>query len=323
MSDNKKQIIKELVEFINNRAPEFEVQTEVDNVVYGITLDVYVPDRKLALAVNDRNEVSEEVLTENGASLKEAKIYNQNKTLACEAEGIRLIHIFDDLWAAKKPILQSIIALSLGKPDEIVYARKLEIRELPYVDVKHWLEQNHLYNRRPTPINICLVDPKTDEIYACMTFGKPMHNNAKESFEYELVRYAPKLFTSVVGGPQRLWKYFLKTYNPRSVSCYADYSLFTGSLYKKLGFDFEKYSEPCNWYVTPNNKRYHRGNFTKVKLKRKGIPVYDGINAHKCVQLHYGQKEGWKTFWDCGSLRFYWRNREHPYYKEKESDMDD
>lgn len=316
---NKETIVNELIEFINERAPEMEVLTNVDNVVNGVVLDVYVPERQLALAVNVRDEVSEEVLTEEkGLSLKEAKLYNQKKIIACERAGIRLIHVFDDLWASKKSIMQSIIALALGKPDKVVYGRKLKIVELPYKDVKGWLEENHLYNRRHTSINICLIEPVSGEIYACMTFGKPMHTNAKENFEYELVRYAPKLFTAVVGGPQRLWKYFLKTYKPRNVSCYADYSLFTGSLYKKLGFDFEQVSDPCNWYVNLENKRYHRGNFTKIKLRKKGVPVYDGISAHKCVQLHYGKLEGWRTYWDCGSLRFYWRNWEHPYYKDKE-----
>ena len=47
-----------------------------------------------------------------------------------------------------------------------------------------------------------------------MTFSKPRFNN---QYDYELIRFCSLKGFNVIGGASKLWKYFLKKYNPKSV----------------------------------------------------------------------------------------------------------
>jgi hypothetical protein len=66
-----------------------------------------------------------------------------------------------------------------------------------------------------------------------MTFSKPRFNR---NYKYELVRFASKLGTQVIGGASKLLKYFEINYNPKSIISYADRRYSNGKLYYALGF---------------------------------------------------------------------------------------
>lgn len=62
-----------------------------------------------------------------------------------------------------------------------------------------------------------------------MSFGKPRYN---KNYECELLRLCTKNGYAVVGGAEKLFSYFVKTHNPKSVISYCDLSKFMGNVYK-------------------------------------------------------------------------------------------
>lgn len=51
----------------------------------------------------------------------------------------------------------------------------------------------------------------------CVRFNK--------KYEYELSRFCSKNICNVIGGASKLWKYFIKTYNPLSVISYSNIAI--------------------------------------------------------------------------------------------------
>ena len=132
-----------------------------------------------------------------------------------------------------------------------------------------------------------------------MTFGKSRHFIGNNKYEWELLRFCNKLNTNIVGGASKLFNYFIKTHNPRSVVSYADRRWSIGKLYNTIGF--EKYNESApNYFYIINGKRYYRFNFRKsVLIKKYNCPPE--MSEHKfCLS------QKWYRIYDCGCLCYKW-----------------
>jgi hypothetical protein len=125
-----------------------------------------------------------------------------------------------------------------------------------------------------------------------MTFG--YSNSSKDV--YEMLRFCNKLNTLVIGGADKLFKYFLKNYSPIEIIGYADRSWSQGELYKKLGFIFLCKTKPNYYYVIDKNRKY-RFNF------RKNILVKQGYDINKTEHEIMLERKIYRIF-DSGSLKF-------------------
>ena len=130
-----------------------------------------------------------------------------------------------------------------------------------------------------------------------MTFGEQRKSMGLKSKNngYELLRFCNKLNTSVIGGADKLFKYFIKNYKPKEVISYADRSWSQGDLYKKLGFNFVRKTPP-NYYYIIGNKKYYRFNFRKDKLIREG---FDSLKSEHEIML---ERKIYRIY-DSGSLK--------------------
>jgi hypothetical protein len=98
-----------------------------------------------------------------------------------------------------------------------------------------------------------------------MTFGKARFN---KKIEYEMFRFCNKLDFIILGGASKLFKYFIRNYNPKSIITYADKRYFTGKVYNKLNFNFLENTSP-NYLYFKKGMIYSRYQFQKHKLKNK------------------------------------------------------
>jgi hypothetical protein len=98
-----------------------------------------------------------------------------------------------------------------------------------------------------------------------MLFNKPRLGIGNNYDGYELSRFSNKLNTSVIGGADKLLKYFIKTHQPKQIISYADRRWSQGDLYQKLGF-VETHKNKTNYWYIINNIRKHRFGFRKNKL---------------------------------------------------------
>ena len=231
---------------------------------------------------------------------KPDKNYHLNKTIECENKGIRLIHIFEDEWIYKKDIWKSMINNILGKTKIKIYARKCEIREITDSKIaSEFLDANHIQGKCGSSVKLGLY--YNNELVSLMTFGCLRKNLGHNSLNdnYELLRFCNKLNISVIGGASKLFNYFVKKYDPKSVISYADRRWSQGNLYEKLGFTFIKNTIP-NYYYIINKIRYNRFNFRKDQLVKK----YNCQPNMSEKQFCFNQ--GWYRIYDCGCLCYLW-----------------
>ena len=221
------------------------------------------------------------------------KKYHLNKTLLAHINGIRLIHIFEDEWKIKRPILESMFLNMLGKTENKIYARKCEIKEVSGGDRKKFLNENHIQGDAVSSINLGLY--YNNELVSLMTFSKPRINISKgeqSEGKYELVRFCSKLNTNVIGGASKLFKYFIEKYKPTEVVSYSDKRWATGGLYEKLGFVHDHDSAP-NYYYVLEDKRENRFKYRKDRLIKEG---YDPNKSEHEIML----ERGIYRIYDCG-----------------------
>lgn len=280
-----------------NFLKELKVNFLPNHKKFGFDLDIYLPDNNLAIEFNGLYFHSE-------YAGGKTEFYHVNKTKKCENLGIQLIHIFEDEWVNKKEIVISRLRNILGKTENILYARKCEIKEIDYQIESKFIDENHIQGSL-TNAKVKLGLFHQDELVSVMTFGKPRislgNKDSKEGI-WELQRFCNKIGYSVVGGASKLFTYFEKKFNPNKVETFADRrwtSNVKDSLYDELGFIKTKITEPNYWYLVENMKRSSRFAFTKKEILRKFKNANPDLSEWKnMIEL------GFDRIWDCGSLKY-------------------
>lgn len=248
-----------------------EIYRNVRNVIPPHELDIYIPEKKLAIEFNG---------TYWHSSLYKDKNYHFNKSQKCEEKGIRLIHIWEYEWddERQRPILENIIKNALGVNENKIYARKLDIEIRPSKEMREFFNKNNIQGFRPGKFSICLVDKKTREVYMAYQMGHCYFGKGK--YEWEVIRGATKLGCTVVGGASKIWKYFIDNYNPQSCVYYIDYNYFNGNSLPYLGLQYiaTQSSFKNLWVETGEVRNREPSRHKEIKeLREKGlvIPLYN------------------------------------------------
>lgn len=262
------------------------------DVLNGKELDIYIPEHGLAIEMNGLYWHNEKMINNS---------YHLNKTNECAGKNIHLIHIFEDEWVHKPEIVKSIIKNKLGKTENKIYGRKCNVHEINTKTAREFCENNHLQGYVGSSIKLGLF--YEDELVSVMTFGKNRLGigNKGETY-FELSRFCNKINYNIVGGANKLFKYFIKRYNPDKVISYADKRYSLGKLYENLGFNHIHDSKPNYFYVI-RGERKHRFNFRKDKLIREG---YDKNKSGHEIMLD----RGIYRIYDCGHKKYRWNFRD-------------
>lgn len=249
-------------------------------------IDVYLPELKLGFEYNGIRWHSEAV--------QKPKNYHKEKTELFESHGIHLIHIYEDDAIYKKDIIESRIKNLLKINPNKIFARKCSIKEISSKEHEDFMENNHIQGKVTSKIRLGLF--YKEELVSCMSFSVPRMN---KKYEYELLRFANKLNTSVVGGASKLFSYFIKNHNPSSIISYADRSWSKGKLYESLGFKYEGKTDPNYSYII-KGIRQDRFKFRKSELVKQG---FDESKTEKEIMM---EREIMRIY-DSGSLIYSWQ----------------
>lgn len=276
----------EIYDYIKDLLPKDTViQKNNRTVLNGNELDIYIPDKKIAIEFDGlywHNEIN-----------KPDKKYHLKKTEQCEENGIRLIHIFEDEWIYKQDIVRGRIKSILGLGERI-YARKCQIVKLEKREALDFIDSYHIQGKVGGSFYYGLK--YGDELVAVISFGSVRKNMGRNSAErnYELLRYCSKGGVNVIGGASRLLKAFIRDVNPLKIISYADRRWSYGNLYEKLGFTFVKNTAPSYWYVI-DGKRKNRFALRKdVLISRYGCDAQETEHGF-CLKNH------WYRIYDCGT----------------------
>lgn len=225
--------------------------------------------------------------------------YHINKTNNCLEKGYELIHIFEDEWISKENIVKSILLNKLNLITNKIYARKCEIKEVDNKTMNDFLNKNHIQGTVITNYKFGLF--YENELVSLMTFSKGRKFIGGKEDEYELTRFVNKINTTVIGGADKLFKHFIKLYNPKKIISYSDKRYFNGNIYKKLGFEYVSTTLPNYWYII-NNKKYHRYNFRKSELIKHG---FDKNKTEKEIMF---ERKIYRIY-DCGNDKWIFNNK--------------
>lgn len=258
------------------------IETFGYNIIYndrkilnGRELDIYIPEKRLAIEFNGSYWHSE---------LYKNELYHQKKTLQCSEKGIHLIHIFEYEWNnedTQNKIKKYITGL-LGN-SSIIYAKNTTIKVINNVALeKEFLNNNHLQGYIPSQTALgCYYN---DELIGIMSFGKPRFS----SEDIELLRLCWDSSYSVVGGSEKLFRYYISNYKPKSIVSYCDLTKFSGHVYNRLGFKENNITKPNYvWVNTKTNFVVSRYQSQKQKLIDKGLGVYGNTENEIMYNIGY------------------------------------
>ena len=254
-------------------------------------LDLYLPELKLAIEFDGLYWHSSEYVDKN---------YHLDKTRLCNNKNVDLLHIFEDEWLNKKEIVKSIIKSKFKIYDNIFYARKCFIKELDSKEYKNFCNQNHIQGSVNASVKLGLY--YKNELVSVMSFGglRKSLGSVKEVGTYEMLRFCSKLNTTIVGGASKLFKFFVKKYNPNKIVSFSDNRYFDGRLYEKLNFKFVTNTKPNYYYITDYLKRENRFKF------RKDVLVKQGFDKNK-TENQIMEERGIPKIFDCGNKKWVWK----------------
>ena len=217
--------------------------------------------------------------------------YHLNKTKLANENGFKCIHVFD--WDDKDKIINMFL------PKSILYARQCEVKEISLKEANDFLNLYHLQNGLMKQ-DVCLGLFYNDSLVEVMTFGKPRYN---KNYEYELLRLCTHKDYTITGGTQKLFKYFIDNYKPKSIISYCDISKFSGDVYERLGFSLKSTSKPARHWYNVKTKQHITDNL----LRQRGFDQLFGTNYGKGTSNEMLMIEhGFVEVYDCGQSTYIW-----------------
>ena len=198
-------------------------------------------------------------------------MYHLSKTEECETLGIHLIHVFEDEWKNKQPLIKEkikskfIICTRIG-------ARKLEIKTIPFAVKNKFLAEHHIQGGDNASYSYGAY--LKDTLVAVVTFCMPRlalgQKNKTWDGEYELSRFATSV--PLVGILQKFISRFKKESGCKKIFSYADrrFTFSKKNIYEAVGFKYVGATTPNYWYFQNGYyNRHHRFGFRKSKLNLK------------------------------------------------------
>lgn len=284
---------------------KFGVDFEYEKYVQGHNYDLCSEQHKLLIEINpvwshnSTYSYAQMMNLSNKRKPIEPDYHSINQHHASNA-GYHCIQIWD--WDDKDKIFAYIGRL-LGQVSNRLYARQTIIQQIPQKLAKQFENIHHLQGALHSQ-PICFGLFYENELVQVMTFGKTRHGRKSNVNDYELLRFCTHSNYEIVGGAQRLFKHFIKTYKPISIISYCDLSKFNGKLYDKLNFKLKDTRLCRHWY--------HIG--TWRHLLDSSLRM---LGADKLIGTNYGKgtsnydimiANDWVEVYDCGQQTWIWQS---------------
>lgn len=244
---------------------------DAQNVIAPKYVDIWVPDKKFAIEYNGLYWHSQHMLQSRLKASDDSMRYHEMKTQTCAEKHIRLLHVWEDEWRDKRPIIESMIRARLGETTRVFDARRCKIVELTGKegrDVRRsFFEANHIDGDVRATHAWALY--YHDMPVACISLRKPSNMSMKSwGFDscWEIARFATLCDSRVRGGLGRLVKHAKRQLTLPLVT-YVDLRHGDGNSYRSVGFeDRGKTQQPRFWW-TDYVERYDRFKYRADKAR--------------------------------------------------------
>lgn len=269
---NRSKQEENLIDFISKIVGEENIIIGDRNILNGQEIDIYLPKFKIGIEYNGLFWHNED---------RKGTDYHLLKTEKCLKEGIRLVHIFEDEYVNNQTIVENKLKHILKCNNDLpkIYGRNCFIKEISSYQSKCFLERFNIQGYIASTIYYGAY--YNEQLIAIMCFKIKKNNN------WEMTRFASDYNYICCGVGGKLFKHFIREYNPTIVETFADRRWTIDNkinIYHQLGFEFDGYTPPNYTYIIGNEcKRYHKFGFKKK------------INTHK--------------IYDCGLLKYVWEKK--------------
>ena len=256
-------------------------------------IDIFVSDQSIAF----KFILFEEKESQRLQLLKElSELHNK---------GIMFFPIFEDEFLLKRDLIIDKIEIACGIKSfkKRCPGRKTIIEEIKNVQAETFLEKNHIQGFVSSTVYLgAFYD---NELVSVMSFLN------EKNGEWNLTRFCTNNEYSCPGVASKIFKYFVKKYNPESIKSFLDYRWCRNrndNLYTKMGFIEEKLLQPDYRYIVPmSQERHHKFGFRKNILLKK---YPDKLNANM-TETEMAKALGYDRIWDCGLIKYVW-TKENP-----------
>lgn len=261
---------KEILDFVRS-IYDGEIIENSRLIINPLELDIYLPEKKLAIEYNGDFWHSSE---------STPRRYHENKSKACEEKGIRLIHIYECEWKYSSEKIKSLLRLAIGVGYSKIGARQCEVRKISNKEAKPFNEKNHLQGHKNATVTYGLF--YKGELQQLMSFSNCKYNrNLRTDNSWEIVRGCPGSNNQVVGGVSKLFRAFIRDYDPDSVFSYCDFNKFDGRGYEAIGMKFVGYTGPDKFYVDKSEHKVNRNPGKRQKLEETMMFTIYGAGSKK------------------------------------------
>lgn len=272
---------RELGEFIERLG--FELVRNDRKILSGKEIDIYIPEKKIAIEFNGIYWHSE-VVGRN-------RNYHHDKWKKCKEQGIQLITVWEDDWRDQRVIVERMIENKLGVSNlPKVMARKTKVSYIDDGMARNFFDDNHLQGHAN----------------GCHTFGLISDDGSlvsamsvrKSENVVSIIRYASSC--NVQGGFSKILSFIVSFFDGvSSIETFSDNETSTGRLYETNGFLLSEEISPDYKYVY-QMKRFHKFNFRKKRFKEDDNLQYtEGMTEKELAQLN-----GIYRVWDSGKSKW-------------------
>lgn len=277
---------KELVKLVKTIIPNAELKINTKSVIKPYELDIYIPEKKIAIEYNGLYWHSEE--------LGKDKNYHYNKWLACKDKGVQLIQIWEDDWNRNPELIKNMLSHKLGvSQQEKIYARNTIAKSLTRKQADDFLNETHIQGTVNSRLRYGLF--KGEELIAVMLLKTESNTKGKT---LNLIRYATS--KSVIGGFTKLLNHVIKE-NPEvtSIVTFSDNTISDGGLYINNDFVEDGIVKPDYMYIV-GGTRIHKFNYRLKRFKKDpDLKWIEGYTEARLARLN-----GIKRIWDAGKVKY-------------------
>ena len=250
----------ELCNTIHLDFPTLPIYRSNRQILHGKEIDIWMPTIKVGIEYDG--------LAFHSSDSKDPS-YHLYKTLECEKQGIRLIHIFSDEWETKKPLVVDLVRKVLGKY-QTINAEDCSVYPIGKKEGKYFIDNSDLLGDCLDSTNY-LALKYINDIVGVMSYHE-------EGDTVIIDRYTERRTIKVKGGLKKC----LESFENKNFETRIDRRLYIGEDFLECGF-IKTQATPPNYYYT-------------LDFQERVSP-----NVLKLTEAQ-AKAQGILKIWDCGEI---------------------
>lgn len=274
----------EIVEWLCAKGAVVEQQNR--RLIAPAELDIWLPEQRIAIEFNGAHWHADDQQRKNTALTK-------YQTL--QAQGVRLISIFDFEWQRRRNAVENILEAAIGQ-QAAVGGRQVSVKPITAAESRVFMDQWHISGFVAGQAYLGLFHKNA--LIGAATFGKSRF----EADTAELLRYATSCH--VIGGLPKIIKAGHRSLEFEKLVSYCDLRFGTGKSYAKAGFTLVAVTPPDYWWF---KKNLHFSRYQTQKHKLEKHVEFAAFYSDRLTEREICEAAGFRKITGVGHQKWEWQ----------------